>query len=63
MLGFILFMIVGIPLSMLADSKKPKTRRKRAQARQTYYAVPFAPWAAYNGNGAGTGNIASFNQT
>jgi hypothetical protein len=40
-----------------------QSRQSALQARQTYYAVPFAPWAAYNGNGAGTGNIASFNQT
>jgi hypothetical protein len=43
MLCFILFMIVGIPLSMLSDSKKPKTRRKRPQARQTYYSSDFTP--------------------
>jgi hypothetical protein len=43
MLGFILFMIIGIPITMIADSKKPKTRRKRPQPRQTYYLSDFTP--------------------
>jgi len=43
MLGFILFMIIGIPMTMIADSKKPKTRRKRPQPRQTYYLSDFTP--------------------
>jgi hypothetical protein len=43
MLGFILFMIIGIPMTMIADSKKPKKRRKRAQPRQTYYSSDFTP--------------------
>jgi hypothetical protein len=43
MLGFILFMIVGIPISIIADSKKPKKRRKRPQPRQTYYPSDFTP--------------------
>ena len=43
MLGFILFMIIGIPMSMIADSKKPKTRRSRPQPRQTYYPSDFTP--------------------
>jgi hypothetical protein len=43
MLGFILFMIVAIPMSMVADSKKPKSRRKRPQPRQTYYSSKDTP--------------------
>jgi hypothetical protein len=43
MLGFILFMIIGIPMTMIADSKKPKTRRRRPQPRQTYYPSDFTP--------------------
>ena len=43
MLGLILFMIIGIPMTMIADSKKPKTPRKRPQPRQTYYLSDFTP--------------------
>jgi len=43
MLGFILFMIIGIPMTMIADSKKPKARRKRPQPRQTFYSSDFTP--------------------
>ena len=30
-------------MTMIADSKKPKTRRKRPQPRQTYYSSDFTP--------------------
>jgi hypothetical protein len=43
MLGFILFMIIGIPMTMIADSKKPKTRRKRYQQNRAYSAFEFTP--------------------
>ena len=43
MLGFILFMIIGIPMTMIADSKKPKTRRRKYQQNRTYSAYDFTP--------------------
>ena len=43
MLGFILFMIIGIPMTMIADSKKPKTRRRRYQQSRTYTPFDSAP--------------------
>jgi hypothetical protein len=43
MLGFILFMVIGIPMTIIADSKKPKARRKRPQPRQEYYSADFTP--------------------
>jgi hypothetical protein len=43
MLGFILFMIIGIPMTMIADSKKPRTRRKRPQPRRTNYSSDLTP--------------------
>ena len=43
MLGFILFMIIGIPMTMIADSKKPKTRRKRYQQNRANSAYEFTP--------------------
>jgi hypothetical protein len=36
MLGFILFMIIGIPMTIIADSKKPKTRRPRSKKPTPY---------------------------
>lgn len=42
-LAFFLFMIIGIPMSILADSKKPKTRRRKPQYRQPYYSSDFKP--------------------
>lgn len=43
MLGFILFIIIGIPMTMIADSKKPKTRRRRYQQSRTYSPSNFTP--------------------
>jgi len=43
MLGFILFMIIGIPITMIADSKKPKTRRRRYQQNRTYTPFDYTP--------------------
>jgi hypothetical protein len=43
MLGFILFMIIGIPMTMIADSKKPKTRRRRYQQSRTYTPFDYTP--------------------
>ena len=43
MLGFILFMIIGIPMTMIADSKKPKSRRRRYQQSRTYTPFDYTP--------------------
>ena len=43
MLGFILFMVIGIPMTMIADSKKPKTRRRRSQQSRTYTPFDYTP--------------------
>lgn len=43
MLGFILFMIIGIPMTMIADSKKPKTRRKRYKQKRAYLPTHYTP--------------------
>jgi hypothetical protein len=36
MLGFILFMVIGIPMTIIADSKKPKTRKSRSKKPTLY---------------------------
>ena len=41
LLGFILFMIIGIPMQLVSDSKKPKVRRNRYQKSRTTFASEY----------------------
>lgn len=43
MLGFILFMLFVIPISLISDSKKPKTRRRRYQRDPGYSSYVYTP--------------------
>ena len=43
MLGFILFLLIIIPVSLISDSKKPRTRRKRYQKADSYSSYDFTP--------------------
>lgn len=43
MLGFFLFMVISIPMTMMKDSKQPKTRRRRYQQDRTYPAFDYTP--------------------
>ena len=43
MVGFILFMLISVPLSIINDSKKPKTRRRRYQQSRTYSPFDYTP--------------------
>lgn len=43
LLGFILFMIFVIPMTMIADSRKPKNRRKKSQQSRSYTNFNFTP--------------------
>ena len=37
LLGFMLFIMIGIPIAMFSDSKKPRTRKPRKQSSLNYY--------------------------
>ena len=43
LLGFILFMIIGIPMQLAADSKKPKVRRKRYRQSHSSFTSGYTP--------------------
>lgn len=43
MLGFFLFMLLAIPLSMISDSKKPKPRRRPRQRNRGYSSYVYTP--------------------
>lgn len=43
MLGFILFLLIIIAVSLISDSKKPRTRRERYQKADSYSSYDFTP--------------------